>query len=137
MVRAKIHLSKKLGRLKFIKHEKKSRINILRLRERGQKFQLKLNNRFGCLNIEEAGVDERYQLISDTLMEVAAEIAPQGKREKQITEEDIAIATLDRKRKELREIQDKTTSQKIEYTELVKTVRKKRRQRSRKKGRNR
>ena len=84
-------------------------------------------------HVEEAGVDERYQLISDTLMEVAAEIAPQGKRKKQITEEDIAIETLDRKRKELREIQDKTTSQKIEYTELVKTVRKKRRQRSRKK----
>ena len=77
-----------LSPLKFIKHEKKSRISILRLRERGQEFQLKLNNRFGCLNIEEAGVDERYQLISDTLMEMAAEIAPQGKRKKQITEKD-------------------------------------------------
>ena len=61
-------------------------------------------------------------------MEGAAEIAPQGKRKKQTTEEDIAIETLDRKRKELREIQDKATLQKIEYTELVKTVRKKRRQ---------
>ena len=66
-------------------------------------------------------------------MEVAAEVAPQGKRKKQTTEEDIAIETLDRKRKELREIQDKTKLQKIEYTELVKTVRKKRRQPEQKK----
>ena len=65
-------------------------------------------------------------------MAVAADIAPQGKRVKQTTEEDKVIETLDRKRKELREIQDKTKFQKIEYAELVKTVRKKRRQRSRK-----
>ena len=42
-----------------------------------------------------------------------------------ITEDDMANEILDRKRKELREIHDKTTSQKIEYTELVKTFRKK------------
>ena len=36
---------------------------------------------------EEAVVNDQYQQISDTLVEVAAEIAPQGKRKKQITEE--------------------------------------------------
>ena len=94
---------------------------------------MKLRNRFECLNVEEAGIDESYKLISETVMEVAAEIAPQGKKMKEITMEDKVIEQLDRKRKELREIQDKTKIQKVEYAELVKTVRKKRRQRSRRK----
>ena len=59
------------------------------------------------LKIEEAGADGRSQLILDTLIEVASEFAPQGKRKKQITHY-IAIETVDRKRKELREIEDKT-----------------------------
>ena len=63
----------------------------MRLRERGPEFHLVLNNRFEGLKFENADVDERCQLISDTLMEVAAEIASHGKRKKQITEEDTAI----------------------------------------------
>ena len=102
----------------------------LRLREKSQEFQLELRNRFEGLNIEEAGIDEQYQIISDTVMEVAAELAPPGKKQKEVTEEDKVIETLDRKRKDLREIQDKTKIQKIEYAELVKTVRKKRWQKS-------
>ena len=51
-------------------------------------------------------IDDQYQLISDTLVEVAADIATQGKRKKQITEEG-TIETLDRKRNELRETQEK------------------------------
>ena len=47
------------------------------------------------------------QLISDTIMAVVADSAPQGKKVKQATEEDKVIETLDRKREELREIQDK------------------------------
>ena len=116
-----------------MKKEKKSRINILRLRDKSQDFQLKLRNRFECLNVEEAGIDESYKLISETVMEVAAEIAPQGKKMKEDKTEDKVIEQLDRKRKELREIRDKTKIQKVEYAELVKTVRKKRRQRSRRK----
>ena len=107
--------------------------DYIRLREKRQEFQLKLKNRFDSLNVEGAEVDEKCQLISDTLLEVAAETAPQGKQVKVITEEDKVIEALDKKRKELREIQNKSTSQKVEYAELVKTVRKKRRQRSRKK----
>ena len=135
-VRVKVHLNKKLARLKFIKKEKKkTKINIIRLKETTQDFQLELRNHFECLQVEEAGIDERNQLISDTIMAVAADIAPQGEKVMQTTEEDKVIETLDRKRKELREIQDKTKFQKIEYAELVKTVRKKRRQRSRKRKR--
>ncbi|XP_072048653.1 uncharacterized protein [Amphiura filiformis] len=51
------------------------------------------------------------------------------------TKEDIEIEELDIKRKILREIIDKTTTQKVEYKETVKEVRKKRRQRSRRKRR--
>ena len=139
--RVKVHLNKKLARLKFIKKEKKkTKINIIRLKETTQDFQLELRNHFECLQVEEAGIDEseRDQLISDTIMAVAADIAPQGEKVKQANEEDKVIETLDRKRKELREIQDKTKFQKIEhveYAELVKTVRKKMRQRSRKRKR--
>ncbi len=131
MVRAKVHLNKKLARLKFIKKGHKRKINILKLKEKRQEFQLELRNRFECLDIEDAGVDDRYQLICDTVLEVAAETAPPDKQKKQRTEEDEAIETLDRKRKELKEIQNKTRLQKKEYSELIKTVRKKRRRRSR------
>ena len=130
MVRAKVHLNRKLARLKFIKKGHKSKINILKLKEKRQKFQLELRNRFECLPIEETGVDERCQLICDTVLEVAAETAPPDKKKKLISEEDKVIETLDRKRKELKEIQNKTKAQKIEHAELVKTVRKKRRQKS-------
>ncbi|XP_072048745.1 uncharacterized protein [Amphiura filiformis] len=132
MVRAKLHISKRLARLKFIRNEKKSKINILRLREKRSEFQLELNNRFEGLDIEELDLDQKYQTISSTVMEVAAEVAPQEKRRKQTTEEDKEIEALDRRRKELREIIDKSIPEKSEYRELVKTVRKKRRQRSRK-----
>ncbi|XP_072048312.1 uncharacterized protein [Amphiura filiformis] len=133
MVRAKLHISKRLARLKFIRNEKKSKINILRLREKRPEFQLELKNRFEGLDIEELDLDQKYQTISSTVMEVAAEVAPQEKRRKQITEEDKEIEALDRRRKELTEITDKSIPEKSEYRELVKTVRKKRRQRSRKK----
>ena len=63
-------------------------------------------------------------LMSDTLMEMAAEIAPKFKRSKKSIEEDIMIEALDRKRKESREMEDTTASQKIEYrpTEQVNIV---------------
>ena len=79
-------------------------------------------------------IDDQYQLISDTLVEVAAEIAPQSKRKKQITEEG-TIETLDRKRNELRETQEKKLHKRLHnYTVHVNTVRKKQRQRTRKMG---
>ncbi|XP_072051799.1 uncharacterized protein [Amphiura filiformis] len=129
MVRAKLHISKRLARLKFIRNEKKGKITILRLREKRSEFQLELKNRFEGLDIEELDLDQKYQTISSTVMEVAA----QEKWRKQTTEEDKEIEALDRRRKLRKEIIDKSIPEKSEYRELVKTVRKKRRQRSRKK----
>jgi hypothetical protein len=135
MVRAKIHLSKKLERLKFIKKQRKSRLNILKLKERKEEFQLELTNRFTGLKVEELDIDTRTALISSTVTEVAEEIAPKVKSRRQKSKEDVEIEDLDMERKRLREIIDKTTTQKTEYKEIVKTVRKKRRQRSRRKRR--
>ncbi len=56
-----------------------------------------------------------------------------NKQKKLITKEDKVIETFDRKRKEMKEIQNKNKAQKTEYAELVKTVRKELRPRSRKK----
>ena len=103
-------------------------MNILKLKERKTDFQLELKNRFESLDIENADIDTKFELISTTVAEAAKEIAPKERKVKIISEEDKRIAKLDKKRKELREIENKTTQQKVEYTELVKTVRKKRRE---------
>ncbi|XP_072046347.1 uncharacterized protein [Amphiura filiformis] len=132
MVRAKIHIDRKLARLKIIRNQKKSKLNILKLKDLKNDFQLELKNRFACLDIENADIDTKYELISNTIVEAAEEIASRERKTKQTTEEDKANEELDKKRKELREVEDKSPKQKIEYSQLVKTVRKKRRERSRK-----
>ncbi|XP_072023339.1 uncharacterized protein [Amphiura filiformis] len=132
MVRAKIHIDRKLARLKIIRNQKKSKLNILKLKELKNDFQLELKNQFACLDIENADKDTKYELISNTIVEAAEEIAPRERKTKQTTEEDKAIEELDKKRKEPREIEGKSPKQKIEYSELVKTVRRNRRERSRK-----
>ena len=53
---------------------------------------------------------------------MAADIALQFKRANKSMDKDILIQRLDRKRKELREIHNKTTSQTIECAELKKIV---------------
>ena len=59
-------------------------------------------------------------LVCDTVLEVVAEAAPQEKQRKLITEEvDKVIETLDRKGKELKDIQDKNKAQRIEFAQLV------------------
>lgn len=131
MIRARIHINRKLARLKIIRNRKKSKLNILRLRERRQDFQLELKNRFEGLEIENADIDTKYELISSTLIQVAEEIAPRERKTKYKSEEDKVIEDLDGQRKKLREVENKSPQQRIKYTEIVKTVRKKRRERSR------
>ena len=53
-------MNKRLARPEFIKKEKKkTKLNIIRVKEKRQEFQLELRNRFECLEIREAGIDER------------------------------------------------------------------------------
>ena len=103
-------------------------MDVLRLKERKTDFQLELKNRFESLDIENADIDTKFDLISTTVAEAAEEIAPRERKTKKTSEEDKRIEELDKKRKELREIENKTTQQKVEFTELVKTVRKKRKE---------
>ena len=83
MVRAKIRINKRLARLKIIKAQKKSKFNILRLKERKTDFQLELKNRFESLDI-----DTKFDLISTTVAEAAEEIAPKERKIKKTYEED-------------------------------------------------
>lgn len=53
MVRATIKINRKLARLKFIKNKRKKCINLLRLREKQQDFQIKLYNRFHGLEVDD------------------------------------------------------------------------------------
>ena len=76
--------------------------------------------------MENADIDTKFDLISTTVAEAAEEKARRERKIKKTSEEDKRIEELDKERKELREIENKTTQQKVEYTELVKTVRKKR-----------
>ena len=100
MVRAKIRINKRLARLKIIKAQKKSKSNILRLKERKTDFQLELKNRFESLDI-----DTKFDLISTTVAEAAEEIAPKERKIKKTSEEDERIKELDKKGKGLREIE--------------------------------
>ncbi|XP_072041070.1 uncharacterized protein [Amphiura filiformis] len=123
MVRACIHVSRKLARLKFIKSQKKKKVNLLKLRERKEEFQIQLQNRFHILEDEHLNIDDRCSLITNIILEEAASVAPPNKSSKQKTEEDIEIDQLNSKRKQLREKDNKTAREKVEYAELVKTTR--------------
>ena len=132
MVRACIHISRKLARLKFIKSKQRKKVNLLKLRERKEDFQIQLKNRFLILEDENLSIDQRCSLITNITIEEAASVASPSKITKQKTKEDTEIDQLNSKRKQLREKDSKSTSEKVEYAELVKTTRKKRRQRNRK-----
>ena len=132
MVRACIHISRKLSRLKFIRGKRKKKVNLLKLRERKEEFQIQLQNRFHILEDENLSIDERCALITNIILEEASSVAPPSKLTKQKTKEDIEIDQLNTKRNKLREKDNKSAKEKVEYAELVKTTRKKRRQRNRK-----
>ena len=60
MVRAKVWIDKnKLARFKIIKTQKRSKVDILRLKERKTAFQLELKNRFESLDTENADLDTK------------------------------------------------------------------------------
>ena len=105
---------------------------MLKLRERKEDFQIQLKNRFLILEDENLSIDQRCSLITNITIEEAASVASPSKITKQKTKEDIEIDQLNSKIKQLREKDNKSTSEKVEYAEHVKTTRKKRRQRNRK-----
>ncbi|GFS08730.1 endonuclease-reverse transcriptase [Elysia marginata] len=126
MVRGKIMLNKTLMRLKRLSKKKGSKIEIKHLEAVKKTFQIKLANRFNALKEEPPSIEKFNEVIKETA---------EGICEKQVgtnhVEVDQEFKQLEAKRKELRCKENKTTAEKIEYTEINKTVKKKRRAKAR------
>ena len=132
MVRATIQINNKLARLKFIKNKKTKKIDIFKLKESQEEFQLKLRNRYASLEVEDIELDKMWESFTSIMLEEAAGLATSKKKEGTKSVEDKEISELDDRRKALRKKEAKTKAEKVEYAEIIKTVRKKRRQRTRK-----
>ena len=130
MVRGKVKINKRLLRLKRIKRKHVFKIDIKGLEKATTMFQLSLHNRFDALKEEPSSIET----LNKTIREAAKEVCEERQRErKEQNAEDKEIEELETRRKMLRKRDNKSTTEKIEYTELNKTVKKKRRTRARRK----
>ena len=125
-----LRINKRSARLKTIKKQKPFNINTQKLRGMKEIFEMSLKNRFEKLEEEVTA-----HSFSEIVKEEANKLASKTKDEAPVlSTEDKKIKQLEDRRKELRKKEDRSQREKIEYTELNKTVKKKCRQRSRKKG---
>ena len=130
MVRAKLKLNTKLERLKRIKKKKPMKVDIKLIKENVDAFQLELKNRFKALEEKTASIETLNTIVTEEIKKIE-ERKENVKKEKSQEDKDIEI--LDDKRKELRKKENKSIEEKLEYSELNKTVKKKRRARERRK----
>ena len=130
MVRGKVKINKRLLRLKRIKRKHVFKIVIKGLEKATTMFQLSLHNRFDALKEEPSSIET----LNKTIREAAKEVCEERQRErKEQNAEDKEIEELETRRKMLRKRDNKSTTEKIEYAELNKTIKKKRRTRARRK----
>ena len=130
MVRGKVKINKRLLRLKRIKRKHVFKIDIQGLEKATTMFQLSLHNRFDALKEEPSSIET----LNKTIREAAKEVCEERQRErKEQNAEDKEIEELETRRKMVRKRDNKSTTEKIEYAELNKTVKKKRRTRARRK----
>ena len=130
MVRARVEIDKKLMRLKRIQKQKPCRLDLRVLEKLATPFRIELKNRFDTLKDEEPSTEKMNTVLREAMDTI------QNQTQKSTTEksiEDIEIENLDKKRKELRQKTNKTLKDKVEYAELNKLVKKKRRTRARRK----
>ena len=127
IVRSKIQFQHRIERTKLTCKIRKS-INLLRLREMRQEFQLELNNRFQMLSTIETNIDSSYQELSKTILETAHRIAGPSKKSatNKISEETRKLLV------ERREMKQHIPRDKIKYVELCKNIRKRMRDEIRK-----
>ena len=126
MVKGKVKINKRLLRLKRIKRKHVFKIDIKGLEKATTMFQLSLHNRFDALKEEPSSIE--------TIREAAKEVCEERQRErKEQNAEDKEIEELETRRKMLRKRDNKSTTEKIEYAELNKTVKKKTKDKSSKK----
>lgn len=134
-VRAKVRINKRLERMRMIRKHKTRAIDIEMLSSKQEQFQLEVHNRFTPLKdlVEEQPMDQLYDQVTSAFMEETQKLA---KRQKKvittIDKEKEEILKLNEKRKELKPFRQMTVSNQIEYTELNKTICKKRCERKRK-----
>ena len=130
MVRARVEIDKKLMRLKRIQKQKPCRLDLRVLEKLVTPFRIELKNRFDTLKDEEPSIEKMNTVLREAMDTI------QNQTQKCTTEksiEDTEIENLDKKRKELRQKTNKTLKDKVEYAELNKLVKKKRRTRARRK----
>lgn len=101
------------------------KINIERLMQRTEEYQIELSNRFEILGNDEEDVEEEAKKLSNTIQESAKKIGglKKSREEEKLKNETKALL---KKRREI--IRDRTARNNIEYTELCKSIRKKMRQ---------
>ena len=129
MLRGTIKINRKLERLKRIKRLRPFKVNIKWLEQQKDVFQLSLSNRFKALQDEPASIETLHTTVQKEVTKIKGN---RDTRELIKTPKDLEIEALDIKRKALKKKEAKTTAEKVEYTELNKTVKKKRRIRAKK-----
>ena len=130
MVRARVEINRKRMRLKRIQKQKPYRLDLRVLEKLATPFRIELKNRFDTLKDEEPSIEKMNTVLREAMDTI------QNQTQKSTTKksiEDTEIENLDKKRKELRQKTNKTLKDKVEYAELNKLVKKKRRTRARRK----
>ncbi|GFO20141.1 endonuclease-reverse transcriptase [Plakobranchus ocellatus] len=130
MVRSRIRINKRLERLKRIKRKKPPRIDVRQLEKVAPIFLLELQNRFEVLANETPSIE----ILNESITKTAAEVSEKRiETEEEVNAEDKVIEQLEQRRKEPRKKDNKTRAERVEYSEVNKTVKKKRRVRARRK----
>ena len=124
-------MNKKLTRLKKIHRKKALKINIQNIKADQSKFQITLKNKFALLKENTPTIEELNEIISASIQE----LNENAMKTYTTSEKDPEIEKLEEERKQLRVKENKTTEEKIKYTELNKTVKKKRKAKARRKRR--
>lgn len=119
LIRSKIQFQHKFERNKLTCNAKKP-INLPRLQEMKQVYQLELSNRFQLLSTSETDIERSYQDLANTLLETALKIAGPQKKSKvdKISDETRKMLA------ERREFKQRNIRDKIRYVELCKNIRK-------------
>lgn len=120
LIRSKIKFQHNIERSKLTCKARKS-INLPRLREMKQIFQLELSNRFQVLSTSEADIERSYQDLAKTIIETAQKVAGPQKKS---TADKISDGTRKMlvERREMK--RHSTIRDKIRYVELCKNIRK-------------
>ena len=115
-------INKKLMRLKRIKKKRGLKIDIKQLANVKEPFELLLQNKFNALTDDMPSIETMNTTIMESVKEVTEKTLEKGEDK---NKEDIEIDNMEARRKELRRKDNKTNAEKIECTELNKTVKKK------------